>query len=426
MKKRKISLRRSILIGTILFILLLCAVLSAAHYQSYRRMLYSQYELRIEEILKYIEAEIDTDDLAECIRTGVESGKYQSLQKLLDSFKERMDIHYIYIIEPLNTEVTDNIRNVIAGATQYEYEYEADELVYLNMPTGDSYSPETAKKYLDAYQSDQLSFFEEISEWGDDYTGLLPLHDSQGNRVAALCVDVDVVQIHTVLRSSILKNIALIVILGSGFVLLFLLWSRKNITFPLEQIERCVVDNWDEIMDEAHNAGIDSFLSKPLFASNVIAEFERVARRNNMSLFMEKKQAELAGRHILLAEDIEINAEIMMDILSIKDVETDHAENGRIAVELFEKSPVGSYDAILMDIRMPEMDGLEATAVIRALDRPDARKVPIIALTANAFDEDVQRSLQAGMNAHLTKPVEPDILYQTLGELIYEADSAKN
>ena len=128
----------------------------------YKKILYSKYESRIEDILRYIEADIDADDLAECIRTGKESEKYESLQKILDQFKERLDIHYIYIIEPLNTETTDNIRNVIAGATQYEYEHEADELVYLNMPTGDSYSPETAKKYLDAYQTGQFSFFEEI------------------------------------------------------------------------------------------------------------------------------------------------------------------------------------------------------------------------------------------------------------------------
>ena len=112
------------------------------------------------------------------------------------------------------------------------------------------------------------------------------------------------------------------------------------------------------------------------------------------------------------------NAEIMMDILSLQDAEADHAENGRIAVEMFEKSDPGTYAAILMDIRMPVMDCLEAAATIRALDRPDAKKIPIIALTANAFDEDVQRSLQAGMNAHLTKPVEPEVLYRTLDELI--------
>ncbi len=121
-----------------------------------------------------------------------------------------------------------------------------------------------------------------------------------------------------------------------------------------------------------------------------------------------------------MAEDILINAEIMKQIILMREAEIDHAENGRIALEMFKRSPAGYYDAILMDVRMPEMDGLEATAAIRALDRPDAKTIPIIALTANAFDEDVQRSLQVGMNAHLSKPVEPEHLYQTLEELIWE------
>ena len=90
---------------------------------------------------------------------------------------------------------------------------------------------------------------------------------------------------------------------------------------------------------------------------------------------------------------------------------------------MFSEKPVDYYDAILMDVRMPVMDGLNATRAIRALDRPDAKAVPIIAMTANVFDEDVQRSLQAGMNAHLTKPVDADHLFQTLEELIYEAEN---
>ena len=179
---------------------------------------------------------------------------------------------------------------------------------------------------------------------------------------------------------------------------------------------------FDDIREEADRAGVDAFLAKPLFAAGVIEAFERVARRNNMSLFKEKKRAELAGRRILLAEDMEINAEIMMDMLDMGDVQADHAENGRIAVEMFEGSAPGTYSAILMDVRMPEMDGLEAAAAIRALDREDSKRIPIIALTANAFDEDVQRSLQAGMNAHLSKPVELEHLFQILGELIYQAE----
>ena len=120
----------------------------------------------------------------------------------------------------------------------------------------------------------------------------------------------------------------------------------------------------------------------------------------------------------MLAEDVDINAEIMVSILEMRDITSERAENGRIAVELFASHPEGYYDAILMDMRMPEMDGLEATTRIRAMERPDASIIPIIALTANAFDEDVQQSLQAGLNAHLTKPVQPDILFETLENLI--------
>ena len=139
----------------------------------------------------------------------------------------------------------------------------------------------------------------------------------------------------------------------------------------------------------------------------------------------EKKRAELSGRNILLAEDVAINAEIMKEIVSVKGAKIDHAENGKRALEMFLASEITHYAAILMDVRMPEMDGLEAAERIRIQDRSDAATIPIIALTANAFDEDVERSLQAGMNAHLSKPVEPERLYRTLEELIWEADQIR-
>ena len=183
--------------------------------------------------------------------------------------------------------------------------------------------------------------------------------------------------------------------------------------------------NWDEIMEEAVHSGVDSFLAKPLFASNVLDEFERIARKNNMSLFKEKNRVDLKGRHILMAEDVVVNAEIMKKIIHMREAEIDYAENGEIVLKMFEESSVGYYDAILMDVRMPKMDGLEAATAIRSLDRLDAKTIPIIALTANAFDEDVQRSLQVGMDAHLTKPVNPEHLYQTLEELIWEYDMKK-
>ena len=177
---------------------------------------------------------------------------------------------------------------------------------------------------------------------------------------------------------------------------------------------------WDDVYDEAVAAGVDSFLPKPLFASSIIEEFKESLAKKNLLNTKRPNCADLKGRRILLAEDITVNAEIMVMVLQMREMEVDHAENGRIAVEMFASKPEGYYDAILMDMRMPEMDGLEATVRIRALDRKDAKTIPIIALTANAFDEDVQRSLQAGLNAHLSKPVEPQAIYETLESLIPE------
>ena len=123
---------------------------------------------------------------------------------------------------------------------------------------------------------------------------------------------------------------------------------------------------------------------------------------------------------ILVAEDNDSNYILMTYILK-RYYQYQRAKNGLEAVKAVE---AGGIDLVLMDVKMPVMDGLEATEKIRALDRQDAKTVPIIAMTANAFDEDVQRSLQVGMNAHLSKPVEPEHLYQTLEELIGEADDA--
>ena len=175
---------------------------------------------------------------------------------------------------------------------------------------------------------------------------------------------------------------------------------------------------WDDVLEEALEAGVDSFISKPLFAQNLIEEFRSALKRKNVTAKKTAAKADLTGRRILLAEDVAINAEIMAMVLQSKQMTSELAANGRIAVNMFSEHPAGYYDAILMDMRMPEMDGLEATRTIRAMDREDAKTIPIIALTANAFDEDVQRSMQAGLNAHLSKPVQPELLFETLEGLI--------
>lgn len=176
--------------------------------------------------------------------------------------------------------------------------------------------------------------------------------------------------------------------------------------------------NWDDIMADAIEAGVDSFMSKPLFGAGILSELRQAFRQRAYSQPPEPERADLNNRHILLAEDMPINAEIMLELLDMRGMSADHAENGKLAVDFFAEHPAGYYDAVLMDVRMPVMDGLDAASAIRALDRPDAKAIPIIAMTANAFDEDVQRSLQAGMNAHLSKPVDPERLFDTLETLI--------
>lgn len=185
-----------------------------------------------------------------------------------------------------------------------------------------------------------------------------------------------------------------------------------------EAVILLISDNIDDILDEAQKAGADNFITRPLNVQNVIHLFRQsYAERKKLS----DSRIDLAGKRVLVVEDISVNAEIIMMLLKMKDIKSEHAANGRIAVDLFKKNPEFYYDAILMDLRMPELDGYAATKIIRSLNRADARKIPVIALTANAFDEDVRNSLQAGFNAHLSKPIEPDSLFLTLKNLIDSA-----
>lgn len=172
--------------------------------------------------------------------------------------------------------------------------------------------------------------------------------------------------------------------------------------------------NWEEIVDKTGDLKIDGYITKPLFSSNIIEEFDKAIINHMSNNKVDEKVIKLEGRNILLAEDMPINAEIIKQILELRKIKVDIAENGKIALDKFSNSKIGFYDAILMDVRMPILNGLEATKAIRSLDREDSKSIPIIALTANAFDDDVKISMQAGMNAHLSKPIEIDQLYKTL------------
>ena len=132
----------------------------------------------------------------------------------------------------------------------------------------------------------------------------------------------------------------------------------------------------------------------------------------------QQEAVTLEGVRVLLAEDNELNMEIAQFLLNNAGAEVTKAVNGREAVELFQKSEIGAFDVILMDIMMPQMDGYQATRAIRAMDRPDAATVPVIAMTANASADDRQKAQEAGMNEHVTKPLESGLLLRTIKEQI--------
>ncbi|MCI9211214.1 MAG: response regulator [Eubacterium sp.] len=176
----------------------------------------------------------------------------------------------------------------------------------------------------------------------------------------------------------------------------------------------------DAIEEEAPSVGIDAFLSKPFFATALKEKLlELKSKESEQGPELEDEDAEgFFGLHVLVAEDNDINAEILIELLSLEGVNCEVAENGKLALERFVESAVGEFDVILMDVQMPVMNGYEATKAIRALPRKDAVTIPIIAMTANAFAEDVRDALNAGMNAHVAKPIEMDVVKETISQYL--------
>lgn len=172
--------------------------------------------------------------------------------------------------------------------------------------------------------------------------------------------------------------------------------------------------DWSDIEEEAQAEEIEGFVSKPLFKSTLFACLKRYVEGNKKEIEKkEKKVIDFSGKRVLVSEDVDINWEIANEVLSSVGLQVDRAVNGKVCVEQFEQSEPGFYDAILMDIRMPVMDGYDATKAIRALNHPD-KDLPIIAMTADAFSGDVQVCLDCGMNDHIAKPIDMKELMRIL------------
>lgn len=172
--------------------------------------------------------------------------------------------------------------------------------------------------------------------------------------------------------------------------------------------------DWSEIEEEARRGGVDAFIAKPLLQSSLYDVLVSVYGAKPISSKSDLPQKNFTGRRFLLVEDNALNKEIAVELLNMAGAEINCAVNGQEAVEMFEISPVGYYDAILMDVQMPVMDGLTAARKIRESTHPDASVIPIIAMTADTFNEDIDVAYTAGMNGHIAKPVEVEVLYQII------------
>ena len=172
--------------------------------------------------------------------------------------------------------------------------------------------------------------------------------------------------------------------------------------------------DWSDIEDKAKLAGANGFVSKPLFKSTLYDKINTLIGKESKSLEPEDDYSDLQGLNILVAEDNEINWEIISTLLSMYGITSEHAQNGKICLDMMSKAEEGSYTLIFMDVQMPEMNGLDATRAIRKLENKWAANIPIVAMTADAFSENITACLDAGMNGHIAKPIDVKLVIKEI------------
>ena len=217
---------------------------------------------------------------------------------------------------------------------------------------------------------------------------------------------------------------------GKDYDLILLDWKMPGMDGieTAKEIRRIVGDDvtiiimtaydWSQIEKAARAAGVNMFMQKPIFQSTLLSAFKKIYGDVLEEAVPKKQEYHLEGKHILLVEDHPLNTEIAKRMLKSKGVTVSEARNGLEAIESFSAAPAGTFDAILMDVRMPVMDGLTAASHIRRLQKEGSKTIPIIAMTANAFEEDMKKSRESGMDAHLAKPIEPELLFSTLDRFV--------
>ncbi len=218
-------------------------------------------------------------------------------------------------------------------------------------------------------------------------------------------------------------------LLGRDYNVIIVDWKMPE-TDGLETISRIRSDidtsvpillisayDWSDIEDKAKAAGVNGFVSKPLFRSTLYDKINDLIGKESKSIEPEDDYSDLHGLHILVAEDNDINWEIISAMLNMFGITAERAENGRVCVDMISAAPEDRYALIFMDVQMPEMNGLDATRAIRNLNDPKASSIPIVAMTADAFSENITECLDAGMNGHIAKPVDIKLVMKEIRKI---------
>ena len=236
---KKKSISRALLFGTATLVLVICVLMGIFGFTAYVRTVLNKDQSYLRDVLQLTMKQIDPDDLEKCIETKTKSDKFEETQHFLDQVKEYYeDVEYIYIIKPLNTANVDNIMDVMVGITDEERKTDFDFYsVTLGGLTGDYYSSDVAKRYLDGLNANEVTFFSNKTEFGYDYTGMMPIKNSKGQAISLLCVDMSMNEISKVMVSYALATLAMMTLIALLAVYLANKWLKNRVTDPLIKLE---------------------------------------------------------------------------------------------------------------------------------------------------------------------------------------------
>ena len=240
MEYKKKSISRALLIGTTVLVLIICLLMGAFGFAAYVNTVLKKDQAYLRDILQLTERQIDGNDLEKCIETKTKSDKFEITQNFLDQVKESYDdVEYIYIIKPLNANAVDNIMNVMAGITAEEKKENYDFYsVKLGELTGEDYSAKVAGQYLKGLDADDITYFSNRTEFGYDYTGMIPIRNSQGKAVALLAIDMSINEIAKVLVNYALATLGLMIVISLLAVYLVNRWLKNRVTDPVLRLEK--------------------------------------------------------------------------------------------------------------------------------------------------------------------------------------------